>query len=575
MNKEEYLKRVSTLIEYDTLLKSVIAYEKKNPKDILPESPSGRVSGFISKGFKKENHIEKMYSLDNVFTKNELEKWVNKIDKTHKDVTYLLQPKYDGLSINLYYEKGILVKAITRGDGTVGEDVTENVKTIKDIPLAINTTKSMEIRGEVVIKKSDFELLNKERLKEDKPLFANPRNAASGSLRQLDSSVTAKRKLSFMLWGFGHIDNIESYSKYSEVLEELHSLGFKKDFGMFFSLNSINNAFDTYEQYIKNRDNIDIPLDGLVIKAESLDIQKALGFSNRYPKWAVAFKFPPTEKISKVRDVVWQISRFGVFTPVAIIEPVNIDGANIEKVTLHNPEVIKRLGLMIDDQVIVIRSGDVTPKITKVLEDRRDVGSAIPVVPIERCPYCNYKTEIGKSYVKCKNQNRYANQKACTQGAMLEALIFGVGKEGLNLPILTRDILSKLIKECLLYYTPEIFSNITKENLLKYKIVPSEKKADEIIEAINKKKETITTENFLVSLGIEGLGNTISKQIAEIAPTIKDLDNFRFSSSNLSELKINKNVIENIVDFMGRHDEMLWHVKRAILGYKREKKKGS
>jgi len=385
ITKDNYLKQVNILKkyakayyiddnplvtdeEYDLLYKKIDEFEKNNIDLIDKDSPTQKVGGIVLDNFSKANHLTKMWSLEDIFNLEELKNWIDKIFKQNKNITFYSEPKFDGASLNLIYENGKLKQAITRGDGEVGEDVTENAKIIKSIPLTIDYKELIEIRGEVVIKKSDFEKINQERLKNNRYLFANPRNASAGSLRQLDTKITAKRKLMFLPWGVGK--NNLNIKNQILTMDFIYNLGFKKPplRGVFKDIETISNF---YQEMIRKRDDIEMMLDGMVIKVDNLSLQETLGFTVKYPKWACAYKFPALEKESKINSISLQVGRTGVIVPVANIEPTNIDGVIVERVTLHNFEDIEKKEIKINDKVIIIRSGDVIPKIIKALIQRR------------------------------------------------------------------------------------------------------------------------------------------------------------------------------------------------------------
>ncbi|MDQ7066532.1 MAG: NAD-dependent DNA ligase LigA, partial [Sulfurimonas sp.] len=344
--------------EYDKLYHAVVEYEEKNPSELLANSPTQRVGDMVSSGFTKEKHLSRMWSLEDIFDKEGLDKWLTKTYKLDKNVTFYCEPKYDGASLNLVYENGVLVKGITRGDGTVGELITQNVRTIKSIPLSIEHKETIEIRGEVVIFKDEFERINEQRLKKGEALFANPRNAAAGSLRQLDSSITAARNLVFLPYGVG-VDTLP-HKLLSEKMEYIYSLGFREP-----PERAITKAYDEiqeiYETMVKNRDSYPMMLDGMVVKVNEISAQIDMGYTVKVPRFSVAYKFPAVEKITKVKDIILQVGRTGAVTPVAIVEPTDIDGVVVERATLHNFDEIERKDIRLGDSVIILRSGDVIP----------------------------------------------------------------------------------------------------------------------------------------------------------------------------------------------------------------------
>ena len=360
-------KPIATDEEYDELYHKVLAYEKANPSEVLPYSPTLRVGGEISEGFEKLAHESAMWSMEDIFDDKELIAWLGRGEKGGFEI--YCEPKFDGASLNLTYENGILKTAATRGNGKIGENVTQNARVIKSIPLQIPYNGKIEIRGEVVISKSDFDALNDERAIKGETLFSNPRNAAAGSLRQLDSSVVAKRRLQFIPWGVGA--NSLSFKNHSEIMEFVRKLGFLQDDfkRICANLDEIRKAYDDLHEL---RNEKDILMDGMVVRVNSLDKCENLGYTVKFPKFMVAYKFPAVEKITRLIDINLQVGRTGVITPVAVVEAVNIDGAVVRNATLHNFDEIARLDLMKNDFVGIIRSGDVIPKITGVFKERRD-----------------------------------------------------------------------------------------------------------------------------------------------------------------------------------------------------------
>jgi DNA ligase (NAD+) len=390
---------IATDEEYDILYHELVALETKNPEIIRDDSPTQRVGDVILAGFVKASHDSKMWSLEDVFNHDDLIKWEDRIVKYSDDVSFYCEPKFDGASLNLIYENGLLIQAITRGDGSIGEDVTINAKTISSIPLTIPHKQRIEIRGEVVIFKENFEKINEVREQKGEQLFANARNAAAGSLRQLDSSITAERKLSFMPYGLG-VNSLQS-KLLSERMAEVVSWGFRKA-PMAKLCTTKEEIEELYLNMVKERDNFSMLLDGMVVKVDSIDAQIDMGYTVKVPRWAVAYKFPAIEKVTKVKDVILQVGRTGAVTPVAIVEPTDIEGVVVERATLHNFDEIDRKDLHIGDSVIILRSGDVIPKIIKVLIDRRD-GTEQSVPRPEICPVCNGHLLDEGVLLKCQN----------------------------------------------------------------------------------------------------------------------------------------------------------------------------
>ena len=515
MTKEEYEKNIEKLIswakayyvddepiasdeEYDKLARECLEFENNNKNLINPNSPNRRVGGAILKGFKKANHLSRMWSQEDVFNDKELEDWIKRASKVGENLEFFCQPKFDGASLNLIYENGILKQAITRGDGEVGEDVTQNAMTIQSIPLEISEKSLIEIRGEVVIKKSDFETINIERLKKSEVTFANPRNAAAGSLRQLDSSITSKRKLFFNAWGVGQ--NSLNFEKTSQMMDYIFSLGFVKT-PMQTLVKNIDDIKKLYENMIKKRDTFPMLLDGMVIKIDDITTQQDLGFTQKFPRWSCAYKFPAVEKTTKLKDIILQVGRTGVVTPVAIVEPVLIEGANVERATLHNFDEIQRLDLKIGDEIIIIRSGDVIPKITKVLKDRRD-GNEKEILKPTICPDCSSELLIEDIMIKCQNLD--------CPSRVVNSIIYFASKNCLNIDGLGDKIVELLVNEKKIFDILDLYSLKYEdlENLEGFK----EKKINNLLNAIENSKNS-ELHRVLTALGIEHIGEVASKSI--------------------------------------------------------------
>lgn len=532
--------------EYDKLYHEVLDFEQKNPSLADPKSPTKRVGGIVLDEFKKASHIKRMWSMEDVFDKQELLEWLNRVYKNTKSVSFFCEPKFDGASLNIIYENGELKQAITRGDGTVGEDVTVNVKTIRSVPLSIDYEGFMEVRGEVVIKKDDFEKINQGRLEEGEHLFANPRNAAAGSLRQLDSSITAKRKLAFYPWGMG--ENSLEYKKLSQKMDFLYELGFLKP-PMMKRCEDIERIEQFYDQVIKQRDSIPMMMDGLVVKVDEIIEQEELGYTVKNPKWMCAYKFPAIEKSTKIKDIILQVGRTGVVTPVAIVEPVDIEGVTVERATLHNFDELKRKDIKIKDHVIIIRSGDVIPKIIKVQEHLRD-GSEQEVLRPLLCPVCDSELLDEGALIKCQNLECSAR--------VVNSIIYFASKKCLNIEGLGIKIVEQLFNEGLIKSVVDLFS-------LRYEDISvlegfKEKKARNLLESIENAKGSECW-RFVNSLGMEHIGEVASKKICQSFGTdfldvqkeqILELEGFgeEMAESLIEFVRVNKQKMQNLINII-------------------------
>lgn len=516
MNHEEYLAKIELANawakayyvddaplasdeEYDTLYHEILNYEQENPLFADANSPTKRVGGIVLEGFNKAEHKARMWSMEDVFDESDLDAWIERVKKVKESFTFYCEPKFDGASMNLIYENGVLIQAITRGDGSIGEDVTENVKTIGSIPLRINYQEPIEIRGEVVIKKADFEKLNTERLSAGEALFANPRNAAAGSLRQLDTSITAKRKLMFYPWGIGA--NTLTQSFLSQKMSFVYSLGFLQPPRIVVT-QSVDDVHTLYAELIAKRDEIEMMMDGMVVKIDDVSLQEELGYTVKYPKWMVAFKFPAIEKVTRLKEITLQVGRTGVVTPVAEVEAVNIEGVIVERATLHNFDEIERKDVRIGDSVIIIRSGDVIPKIIKVLIERRDGSEKVVERPLT-CPVCGSELLDDGALIKCQNLSCDAR--------VVGAIIHFASKKALNIDGLGDKIVEQLYAQKLVLHVKDLYT-LTSEQLLELEGFKA-KKADNLLEAIEQSKG-VSLEKFINALGIEHIGEVAAKKIA-------------------------------------------------------------
>ncbi len=517
MNLDEYKKAVETLNLYahhyyvlddpittdeiyDKLYHEVVAYEEQNPNDKLSNSPTLRVGDVIRDGFSKAKHLSRMWSLEDIFDKEGLESWLTKTYKLDENISFYCEPKFDGASLNLIYDKGVLVQGITRGDGSIGEEITDNVKTIRSIPLSIDYDGLIEIRGEVVIFKDEFEKINESRLANGEALFANPRNAAAGSLRQLDSSVTASRNLVFLPYGVG--ENTLEHKLLSDKMEYIYELGFKKPperktCKAYAEIQAI------YDVMVQDRDSYSMMLDGMVIKVNEITSQIDMGYTVKNPRFSVAYKFPAIEKITTVKEIILQVGRSGAVTPVAIVEPTDIEGVVVERATLHNFDEIARKDIRIGDKVIILRSGDVIPKIIKVLEHERD-GSELKYVRPSLCPVCESELLDEGVLLKCQNLS--------CEARVVNSIYYFASKPCLNIDGLGTKIVEALFNSGLVKSVVDLF-DLTLEKLLELEGF-KEKKSQNLLNSLENAKGCEYW-RFVNSLGIEHVGEVASKTLSE------------------------------------------------------------
>ena len=547
--------------EYDILYHKVKAYENLNKDKILPHSPTQRVGGAILEGFQKSAHIQRMWSLDDVFNIEELEEWVNRIKKTHPNASFTCSPKFDGASLNLRYENGNLTSAATRGDGLVGEEVLQNAKTIYSIPLCIPHSQRIEIRGEVVITKDDFLVINEERAQNKESLFANPRNAAAGSLRQLDSAITAKRKLLFIPWGIGE-GSLDS--SFFETLQKIKSFGFYQT-PMICRYSDVSEIHAYYEEMCKMRDSFDMMLDGMVLMLDDFRMQKELGWTIKSPRFACAYKFPAVEKITKIRAITNQVGRTGIITPVAELEPVEIEGARISRATLHNYSEIERKDLRIGDSVIIIRSGDVIPKIIKPLIERRS-GTESKITPPRICPICQSELVFEDIFIRCCNLNCEARIK--------ESIVHFASKKALNIDGLGEKIVYELFETGKIATILDLYK-LQMQDLLELEGW-KEKRANNLIQAIANTKH-IELWRFINALGIEHIGEGASKKLEssfgilcfkESFENLISIDGFgeEMVKSFLDFVAVNENLIQNLLEIIKPQSRKLDYSNQPLLG---------
>lgn len=537
---------ITTDEEYDILYHQVVAYEAEHPEHILADSPTQRVGDVPQDKFDKAQHLSRMWSLEDLFNRDELETWVNRITKVYGDVRFYCEPKFDGASLNLIYDNGALVQAITRGDGVEGEDVTQNAKTIQSIPLTIDYAGRIEIRGEVVIFKEDFEKINEERLRNGESLFANPRNAAAGSLRQLDTRITASRRLVFMPYGIGA--NTLELKNLSERMEWVYSLGFRNPH-MTHLCQSAEEIETFYHEMRVERDNFAMLLDGMVIKVDSIAVQDELGYTVKNPRWAAAYKFPAIEKLTTLKEVIMQVGRSGVVTPVAIVEPVDIEGVTVERSTLHNFDEIERKDIRIGDKVIILRSGDVIPKIVKVIASER-TGSEQIISRPTHCPVCGSELLDEGALIKCQNMG--------CEARVVNSIIYFASKQCLNIDGLGDKIVEALHSAGMVHEVSDLFS-LTMDQLLSLEGF-KEKKSRNLLDAISATKGCDCW-RFINALGIEHIGEVASKTLCGAFGTSFDTAS---REEILSLEGFGGEMVESILEFVRVNSEKIEKLRTLL-----------
>ncbi len=527
--------------EYDRLMQELIKLEEMYPDYVSPNSPTVRVGGKVNESFKKITHELPMLSLSNVFTEEDIINFDRRIRKENIiNPKYVCELKIDGLSVSLKYKKGILEYAATRGDGIVGEDITDNVKTIKTIPLKLPKPLDIEVRGEIYISKKTLNELNRERIKDGLEPFKNARNLASGSIRQLDSSVAAKRKLDVFIY---HLPNPLDFGLNSH----LEALNFMKDLG--FVVNASNNKLVTgvsgILEYINEktalREQLPYDIDGVVIKLNNILDQMKLGSTVKYPKWATAYKFPPEEVVTKLKDIIFTVGRTGQITPNAILEPVNVMGSTISKTTLHNEDYVLDKDIRIGDYVVIIKAGDVIPRVESVKKERR-TGNEIPFKMISNCPICNH------ALVK-KDSNYYCPNKSCP-ARHIESLIHFASKGAMDISGFGERIVEDMynlgfIKEITDFYHLDKY----KDELMLLEGY-GEKSIENLLTEIEESKKN-SLERLLFALGIRHVGLKTATIIARKFIDMKTLMQASIDDLNsIPEIgfEISKSVFEFLND---------------------------
>ncbi|MDI1472733.1 DNA ligase [Thermodesulfovibrio sp. N1] len=510
--------------EYDMLLRKLKELEKKWGY-VLPDSPTQRIGAPPSEKFEKVQHREPMLSLDNAFTIEELREFDARIKRllgSNDELEYTVEPKYDGLAVELSYKEGFLYKASTRGDGYVGEDITQNIKTIKAIPLKIegveHIPEEIDIRGEVYMNIDEFERINKERQQRGEPVFANPRNAASGSVRQLDPAITASRRLHMACYGIGYVKGIEFKTQF-EFIKWLEQARFPIPVYVKV-VKGIDKVIECIKEIEKLRETYPFETDGAVVKVNHFEFQGRLGAKTREPRWAIAYKYPAHQGITKLLEILPSVGRTGVITPVAILEPVSIGGVTVSRSSLHNWDEVKRKDIRIGDYVIVERAGEVIPHIIGVVVDRR-TGNEIALEPPKHCPVCGSKTirEIGEVAVKCINFNCPAQVE--------ERIKHFASRRAMNIEGLGEKTVELFHKRGLIKSFVDIYK-LKEEDIIG---LPgfAELSSKKLIEAINKSKNT-TFARFLYALGISQVGEYVAKLIAQHFKNFEDLYNIKIDS---------------------------------------------
>jgi DNA ligase (NAD+) len=530
--------------EYDKLFQELLELEKENPTLVTPDSPSQRVGGEVLNSFKKVPHRTPMLSLSNSYNPEDIiafDERLKKFVKNGTEIEYFCEPKFDGLALELIYEKGHFMQAITRGDGMVGEDVTHNVRTIKSIPLKLNTKKPpllFEVRGEVLIFKSDFAKMNESQQEAGDMVFANPRNAAAGTIRQLDSKIAASRPLRFFAYGLGQLNGIE-FTQQNEIEKYFESVGLPVAQKYVSVCKGINQVVDYYHQIEKARHKMAFDIDGIVVKANSLRLQEDVGMVARSPRWATAAKFKPEQATTLVENILVQVGRTGALTPVALMSPVKVGGVTITNATLHNQDEIDRKDVRIGDTVVIQRAGDVIPEIVQVVLEKRSVNSTPFKIP-SQCPSCGKPAQKleGEVISRCVNP--------LCPSIFKESLKHFVSRRALNIEKMGDRLIEIFVDQGLVKSYSDLYK-LNRENLLNLDR-QGEKSVENILSSIDQSKKT-TLARFIYGFGIRFVGEQTAKLLAD---HFINLDRFLDASSEslLEVPEIGPKVADSILKWL-------------------------
>ncbi|MEQ6356595.1 NAD-dependent DNA ligase LigA [Lysinibacillus sp. M3] len=496
---------------YDQLLHELIALEEANPSLIYPDSPTQRVGGAVVEGFKKVTHDYPMLSLSNAFNEEDLREFDRKVRQAIGDkFSYVCELKIDGLAISLKYENGVFVQGATRGDGVVGEDITANLKTIRAIPLRLKEPLTIEVRGEAYMPKKSFEKLNSLRAENGEELFANPRNAAAGSLRQLDPKIAASRQLSTFIYAIGGDGEAYGIDGHAEMLDYLEGLGFPSNKERQ-RCSTIEEVLAFIGKWTENRPNLAYEIDGIVIKVDRYAQQDELGYTAKSPRWAIAYKFPAEEVVTTLLDIDLTVGRTGVVTPTAILSPVQVAGTTVQRASLHNEDLIRDKDIRLGDTVIIRKAGDIIPQVVGVILEQRPEDS-VPYVMPENCPVCD--SELirieGEVALRCVNPACFAQ--------IAESIKYFVSRNAMNIDGLGDKVVEQLLRADLIHDISDLY-HLTVEQLVELERM-GEKSATNLVSAIQASKEN-SMERLLIGLGIRHVGEKAAKIVSEEFETME------------------------------------------------------
>lgn len=524
--------------EYDKYLRELFDIEELHPEWVREDSPTGHAGGKVIEGFQKVEHKIPMMSLSDVFNESEVIAFDERILKEKIHPQYVCELKIDGLSVSLLYEKGKLIRAATRGDGTIGEDITHNVKTIKSIPLKLTEEVDIEVRGEIYMAKKTLKELNEQRQKRNQPLLQNCRNAAAGSIRQLDSKIAAQRKLDAFIY---HLPNPQDYNitTHEEALGFMKKLGFKTNPNNRL-VSNIKEVLDFISEKASIRESLPYDIDGVVIKVNDIGQQQTLGFTAKYPKWATAYKFPAEEVLTKLNDIIFTVGRTGQITPNAVLDPVIVMGSTISRATLHNEEYVKMKDLKIGDIVSIRKAGDVIPEVVEVKKERR-TGKEIPFEMIDKCPMCE------TSLIKKEGQVDYYCPNNLCPARSVEKLIHFASRGAMNIDGLGEGIMEDLYNFEFVKEIPDIYLLKNHQQDLIELEGYGEKSIQKLLASIEKSKEN-SLEKLIFGLGISNVGSKTAKVLASYFNTLENLE--QASEETLQKIPdIGKVIAQSIVSY--------------------------
>lgn len=558
-SREYYVEDKPTVEDYvyDQEYAELVAIEEQYPDLITSDSPTQRVGGKVLSGFEKVTHDIPLYSLNDVFSKDELFAFDQRVQKAiDRPVDYCCELKIDGLSVSLRYENGEFVRGATRGDGTVGENITENLKTVRSVPLKLKDAISIEVRGECFMPKKSFVQLNQAREAEGKDIFANPRNAAAGSLRQLDSKITAKRNLDTFLYTVADFGPMKATTQY-DALEELEQIGFHTNHEKRLC-HSIDEVWSFIEEYHEKRMDLTYEIDGIVIKVNDFSLQDQLGFTVKAPRWATAYKFPPEEVETKIEEIEWTVGRTGVVTPTAIMTPVRVAGTTVSRASLHNGDYIKLKDIRLNDIVRIYKAGDIIPEVAQVVLDQRPADSEPYVLPTH-CPICHSELVHLDEEVAL----RCINPKCPAQ--IKEGLNHFVSRNAMNIDGLGPRVLAQMYDKQLVTDVADLYK-LTEEELLTLDKI-KEKSANNILTAIHDSKDN-SVERLIFGLGIRHVGSKAAKILAEHFGDLETLSKSDFESIIVLDT-IGDTIADSVVTYFSNEEvhDLMSELKQAGVNF--------